>query len=56
VASVGNSQRAIINALAAIQAQAEVANVPPPVLAAILDKAREAMTQKPDTPPGPPTP
>jgi len=55
VAPVGNSERQIINALAGIEAFGEIMNIPPPQLALILDKARAAMTEKPDTP-GPPTP
>ena len=55
MASVGNSERVIINELAKIEAFGEINNIPPPRLQQILDKAREEMTTKPDTP-EPPTP
>ncbi len=51
MASVGNSEKAIINALAGLQAFGEIMNIPPPQLAQILDKARDEMSEKPDRPP-----
>lgn len=51
MASVGNSEKAIINELAMIQAFGEIMNVAAPRLDQILDKARAEMSQKPDRPP-----
>ena len=49
---VGLSEAKILAALAQIEAQGEISNIPPPRLQQILDKARAEMSQKPDVPPG----
>jgi len=39
--------------LTQLEAEGEIANVPPPQLGPILDKARVKLTEQPETPPKP---
>ena len=48
----GIPQTRVIEILAQLEADGEIANVPPPQLQQILDKAKAKLTLKPGAPPG----
>ncbi len=52
----GISDQEIRSIITQLRANGEIANVAPPQLDLILDRAKKELTEKPSTPPKPPTP
>lgn len=50
VVPTGISQQEVRKILAVLEAEGEIANVPPPQLGPILAKAKKELTEQPDTP------
>ena len=56
MANTGVGQKQTIVVITTLRAFGEIMNVPPPQLEDLLDRARQGLQNKPDTPVGPPQP